>query len=140
MKDDGHPINDAQRVQQWLLQVAQQFVAPQPIFDGLYECNVKEVDLKKIQLAILLTRGEIKFDENGREFQRLQKAGTKAKAKSQILKLLFSLGARLSAIIGGGKSEITNPLKAFLKAYECIGEENNDDKYKKWSNWSKINF
>ncbi|KAI3412047.1 hypothetical protein GPALN_002096 [Globodera pallida] len=107
-------LADAQMLQQWIGQIARKIVVEDGIFAGIYSCGPKiNID------AVILTDG-LPEERIKKIDKKLLKKVQNSEEKSQFLKLLFSFGAMLSAEIGE-QSQQNGTLRAFLKAYECVG-------------------
>ncbi|KAL3082592.1 hypothetical protein niasHT_030606 [Heterodera trifolii] len=112
------PLANAQMLQQWVGQVAQQIVVEDDTFAGHYSC-VAEKDMKKAFLFIGLPKKQLKANTFllGEAFQNL---GNK---KSDFLKMLFAFAALLSAEIGQQSFKESSFTRIFLKAYECVANK-----------------
>ncbi|KAL3089744.1 hypothetical protein niasHT_025234 [Heterodera trifolii] len=111
------PLANAQMLQQWVGQVAQQIVVEDGIFAGHYSC-VAKVDMEKASLSVGLLLQEL-INSNWHLLEKnFKKLGNK---KSYFLKMLFAFGALLSAEIGQQSSSSESSFtRMLLKAYECV--------------------
>ncbi|KAL3096739.1 hypothetical protein niasHT_027097 [Heterodera trifolii] len=112
------PLANAQMLQQWVGQVAQQIVIEDDTFAGNYSCVAKK-DMEKASLPVGLPKKQLK--ENalslGEKFQKL------GKQKSDFLKMLFAFAALLSAEIGQQSFRESSFTRIFLKAYKCVADK-----------------
>lgn len=126
-------LADARKMTQWLLQVAEQFVAPDPVFNGIYMCRIEQKNILNIvsrkQLAEWLSTGNMAF---GEELHKLEQVAQLDPAtKLRFFKLLFSMGARLSAMVErmAGNAELQqHPLRPLLEAFNCIGGDDSEER------------
>ncbi|KAL3122872.1 hypothetical protein niasHT_008784 [Heterodera trifolii] len=114
------PLANAQMLQQWVGQVAQQIVVEDGTFAGHYSCVAKK-DMAKASLSVELPKKQLKANALfllGDEFAKL------GEQKFHFLKMLFAFGALLSAEIGQQSSSRESSFtRIFLKAYECVADK-----------------
>ncbi|KAL3108260.1 hypothetical protein niasHT_018668 [Heterodera trifolii] len=112
------PLANAQMVQQWVGQVAQQIVDEDGTFAGHYSCVAND-DMENAFLSVGLLQEMMNSNLDLLE-ENFQKLGEE---KTNFLKMLFAFGALLSAEIGQQSSSSESSFtRMFLKAYECVAD------------------
>ncbi|KAL3071985.1 hypothetical protein niasHS_016068 [Heterodera schachtii] len=112
------PLANAQMLQQWVGQVAQQIVVEDDTFAGHYSCIAKK-RMENVSLSVGLIQELINSN-----WQLLEKNYKKlGKQKFHFLKMLFEFAALLSAEIGQQSFKESSFTRIFLKAYQCVADE-----------------
>ncbi|KAL3098850.1 hypothetical protein niasHT_024605 [Heterodera trifolii] len=112
---------ELQRLQQWISNIAAEFVITYDLFEDKYLCQpLTDDQINGINLGSAISSHFKMSDRQKKTLGQVFKAVEKSEQKKQFLQLLFSFGAILGAQMGAtAKCEGGNCIGQLLNAFEC---------------------